>query len=119
MHEVRRDHVGVAFHILAEPVGEAREAAHAGNVVAIGALAFDCVARRGVIGDDGAADEVSRIGARTNHVPVAGFYSYGEIARTHGPNGFHNQALVVLAVASQRLRPPAYAGRPWRPGDSH
>lgn len=27
--------------------------------------------------------------------------------------------LVVLATASQRLRPPAFAGRPWRPGDSH
>jgi hypothetical protein len=70
-----------------------------GSHAPIGALAFDCVARRGVIGESGVAEEVSRIGARTGHVPVAGFYSYGEIARTHGPNGFHNQALVVLAVA--------------------
>jgi hypothetical protein len=30
---------------------------------------------------------------------VAGFYSYGEIARTQGVSGFHNQTLVVLAVA--------------------
>jgi len=30
--------------------------------------------------------------------PVAGFYTYGEIARTHGISGFHNQTLVVLAV---------------------
>lgn len=27
--------------------------------------------------------------------------------------------LVVLATASQRLRPPAHAGKPWRPGASH
>ena len=27
--------------------------------------------------------------------------------------------LVVLATASQRLRPPAFAGRPWRPGQGH
>ena len=27
--------------------------------------------------------------------------------------------LLVLAVASQRLRPPAYAGLPYRSGDSH
>jgi hypothetical protein len=29
---------------------------------------------------------------------VAGFYSYGEIARTSGVAGFHNQTLVVLAI---------------------
>jgi len=27
--------------------------------------------------------------------------------------------LIVLATASQRLRPPAFAGRPWRPGEDH
>jgi len=27
--------------------------------------------------------------------------------------------LILLATASQRLRPPAHAGIPWRPGDSH
>jgi simple sugar transport system permease protein len=27
--------------------------------------------------------------------------------------------LVVLVAASQRLRPPAHAGIPWRPGDNH
>jgi hypothetical protein len=30
--------------------------------------------------------------------PVAGFYTYGEIARTSGITGFHNQTLVVLAL---------------------
>ena len=64
----------------------------------IGVLAFDCVARRGVIGDGGMHDEVERI-ARHAACDVAGFYSYGEIARTHGINGFHNQTLVVLALS--------------------
>jgi hypothetical protein len=64
-----------------------------------GVLAFDCIARRGVLGDAGIEREVDRIGAAINGVPVAGFYSYGEIARTKGTGGFHNQTLVVLAVS--------------------
>jgi hypothetical protein len=32
-------------------------------------------------------------------VPVGGFYTYGEIARTRGIRGFHNQTLVVLSIA--------------------
>jgi general nucleoside transport system permease protein len=31
----------------------------------------------------------------------------------------HVITLIVLATASQRLRPPAYAGRPYREGESH
>ena len=31
--------------------------------------------------------------------PVAGFYNYGEIARTSGISGFHNQTLVVFALS--------------------
>jgi hypothetical protein len=30
---------------------------------------------------------------------VAGFYTYGEIARVRGVRGFHNQTLVVLAIS--------------------
>ena len=29
---------------------------------------------------------------------IAGFYTYGEIARKKGVHGFHNQTLVVLSV---------------------
>ncbi len=65
----------------------------------LGLLAFDCIARRGVLGDDGIRGEVARIGARAGGAPVAGFYTYGEIARTHAVSGFHNQTLVVLAFA--------------------
>jgi hypothetical protein len=64
----------------------------------IGMVAFDCIARRGVLGDAGIATEVDRIAANAGGAPVAGFYTYGEIARTRGVSGFHNQTLVVLAL---------------------
>jgi hypothetical protein len=62
-------------------------------------LAFDCIARRGVLGDSGIDSEIQRIGALVDGAPVAGFYTYGEIARTTGIAGFHNQTLVVLAFS--------------------
>ncbi|MDQ4130760.1 MAG: FIST C-terminal domain-containing protein, partial [Actinomycetota bacterium] len=64
----------------------------------LGMIAFDCIARRGVLGEPGIAREVDRIAELAGGSPVAGFYTYGEIARTHGMSGFHNQTLVVLAV---------------------
>ena len=65
----------------------------------LGVIAFDCIARRGVLGEIGIRHEVDRIAAHAPGSPVAGFYTYGEIARTKGVSGFHNQTLVVLAVA--------------------
>lgn len=65
----------------------------------LGFVAFDCIARRGVLGETGIRREVERIADFASSAPVAGFYTYGEIARTHGISGFHNQTLVVLAVA--------------------
>jgi hypothetical protein len=65
----------------------------------IGVLAFDCIARRGVLGEDGIVTEVERVAERAGGAPVAGFYTYGEIARTSGVSGFHNQTLVVLSVS--------------------
>lgn len=64
----------------------------------IGVLAFDCIARKGVLGP-GVAEEVARVVAHAGSAPVAGFYTYGEFARTSGVTGFHNQTLVVLAVS--------------------
>lgn len=61
-------------------------------------VAFDCIARRGVLGETGIRREIKRIAAQSAGAPVAGFYTYGEIARTHGTGGFHNQTLVVLAL---------------------
>jgi hypothetical protein len=43
--------------------------------------------------------EVDRIVSRAGPAPIAGFYTYGEIARRHGVRGFHNQTLVVLALS--------------------
>jgi hypothetical protein len=65
----------------------------------LGMFAFDCIARRGVLGDEGIQVEVDRVARSADGAPVAGFYTYGEIARTRGVSGFHNQTLVVLAVS--------------------
>ena len=65
----------------------------------IGMLLFDCVARRSVLEDTGIRKEVDRLSAASGGKPVAGFYTYGEIARTKGAGGFHNQTLVVVAFA--------------------
>ena len=70
-----------------------------GSAPPIGLVAFDCIARRGVLGEEGIAQEVERIAHHAGGAPVAGFYTYGEIARVRGSNGFHNQTLVVLALA--------------------
>jgi len=65
----------------------------------VGVLAFDCIARRGVLGEHLIENEIERVGHHAEGAPVAGFYTYGEIARTHGISGFHNQTLVVLALS--------------------
>ncbi|HEX8073955.1 MAG TPA: FIST N-terminal domain-containing protein [Thermoleophilaceae bacterium] len=64
----------------------------------VGVFAFDCIARRGILGD-GIKREVERVTHHAAGAPVAGFYTYGEIARTRGVKGFHNQTLVVLTFA--------------------
>jgi hypothetical protein len=70
-----------------------------GDRAPIGLVAFDCIARRGVLGGGGITAEVQRVAGHAGGAPVAGFYTYGEIARTAGMTGFHNQTLVVLAVS--------------------
>lgn len=65
----------------------------------LGVVAFDCIARRGILGEGGIQHEVDLISRRVDGAPVAGFYTYGEIARTHGVSGFHNQTLVALTLA--------------------
>lgn len=89
----------------AESVLSATDAACGDSLAALdgrpplGMLAFDCIARRGVLGDQGIRAEIDRVAAGAAGAPVAGFYTYGEIARTHGMRGFHNQTLVVLTIA--------------------
>lgn len=65
----------------------------------LGLVAFDCIARRGVLGDPGLGAEIDRIHEQFPGIPLAGFYTYGEFARVEGTRGFHNQTLVVMAVA--------------------
>jgi hypothetical protein len=64
----------------------------------LGLVVFDCVARRELLGPDGQAAEARRIAAAAAGAPVAGLFTYGEIARTRGLAGFHNHSLTVLAV---------------------
>jgi len=61
-------------------------------------VVFDCNARLLFLGD-GVGDEVDRILGHAGDAAVAGLYTYGEIARTRGTAGFHQQTLVVLAMA--------------------
>jgi hypothetical protein len=69
-----------------------------GGIDPLGLFAFDCIARRGVLGDVGIREEIERIAVHADSAPVGGFYTYGEIARNSAVGGFHNQTLVVLAV---------------------
>ncbi len=69
-----------------------------GGADPLGLMVFDCIARRSVLSDDGDQAEVARMRVHAGTAPVAGFYTYGEIARTRGAGGFHNQTLVALAL---------------------
>ena len=64
----------------------------------LGLLAFDCISRSRVLGEDGTRQEVELMVKKAQGAPLAGFYTWGEIARTHGITGYHNQTLAVLAV---------------------
>ena len=65
----------------------------------IGMLTFSCAALRAVLGDEGIRKEGAHLEEAAAGVPFAGFYTYGEIARVRGIDGFHNQTLVVLALS--------------------
>jgi len=70
-----------------------------GGRAPLGLLAFDCIAPREIVGDAGVEDEIRRVADHAGGAPIAGLYTYGEIARVRGMAGFHNQTLVVLALA--------------------
>jgi hypothetical protein len=69
-----------------------------GGAPPLGFLAFDCASRRRLLGEAGVKEEIGLMQARAGGAPLAGFYTWGEIARTRGIHGYHNQTLVVLAV---------------------
>ena len=64
----------------------------------VGLLLFDCVSRRSVFSEARVQEETDLIAQCSGGIPMAGFYTYGEIARTKGAGGFHNQTLVTLAI---------------------
>jgi len=75
---------------------EARE--HLEGAEAAGVLLFDCVCR-GMILKDGFHREISAVREVFGDVPMAGFLTYGEIARYHGRlEGWHNTTAVVVAI---------------------
>jgi hypothetical protein len=65
----------------------------------LGFLTFDCGSRYLVLEQDGVREEIDGIASRAAGVPFAGFYTYGEIARTRGARGMHNLTVVMAAFA--------------------
>jgi hypothetical protein len=65
----------------------------------LGMLTLSCAALRAVLGEEGIQREGARLEKWADGAPFAGFYTYGEIARIRGIDGFHNQTLVVLALS--------------------
>ncbi len=62
-----------------------------------GALVFDCICRKSILGDH-FRDAISSMYAALQQAPLAGFETYGEIALDTGEmSGFHNTTTVVLA----------------------
>jgi hypothetical protein len=65
----------------------------------IGMVAFDCLGRRMILGEEGIREEIALITSCAPGVPLAGFYTYGEIGRVRGSRGIHSATLVLLALA--------------------
>jgi hypothetical protein len=76
----------------------AREAAQRLDGPAAGVLVFDCVCR-GMILKESFHREIEAVRGVFGNVPVAGFLTYGEIARYGGKlDGWHNTTAVVVAI---------------------
>jgi hypothetical protein len=60
-------------------------------------LGFSCVARLDLLGDR-AGEEPKRLQAAAGAVHTAGFYTYGEFARTVGVAGVHNATFTAIAL---------------------
>jgi hypothetical protein len=86
-----------ALHAATDACRTALQALH--GAPALGLIAFDCISRADLFGPAGMLRELDAMRVAAPPAPVAGLYTWGEIARTHGIHGFHNQTLVVLAIA--------------------
>ena len=90
---------GVPENVMAAGDAACAEALAAlGGAAPLGVLAFDCVSRAELLGPELEREGTRRLIAATGGAALAGFRSYGEIARTHGLTGYHNQALSILAI---------------------
>jgi hypothetical protein len=65
----------------------------------LGMLGVSCAALRPVLGEEGVREENERFAKWSEGRPYAGFHGYGEIARVHGIDGYHNQSVAVLALS--------------------
>ncbi len=72
--------------------------AAAGSSEVLGAMAFDCVARRAVLGETAERQELESLRRHLGAVPMLGLYTHGEIAKLGGARGFHNQTIVALVL---------------------
>jgi hypothetical protein len=80
--------------------GRAAEQARASlqGLEVAGVLVFDCICR-GMILKEGFQNEIDAVARVFPGVPVAGFLTYGEIARFRGKlDGWHNTTTVVVAI---------------------
>ncbi len=69
-----------------------------GGAKAAGILLFDCICRGTILGEE-FGRELSAVRSVFPDVPVAGFLTYGEIARYSGRlDGWHNTTAVVVAI---------------------
>jgi hypothetical protein len=60
-------------------------------------LAFDCIGRMAILGDDYPA-EIVRMNEAAPAARCFGSYTYGEFARSRGIGGVHNATLTTLAL---------------------
>jgi hypothetical protein len=68
------------------------------GATAAGVLLFDCVCRGMILKND-FRREIEAVCSVFPGVPVAGFLTYGEIARSHVKlDGWHNATAVVVAI---------------------
>ncbi len=83
---------------------EQARSALGGSEVA-GALVFDCICRKLILGD-GYAPMLARVAEQLGGAPLAGFETYGEVAMNSGDmSGFHNTTTVVLAFPKDESGP--------------
>ena len=73
-----------------------------GGAEPLGLIAFDCIGRRGVLGEHRLDQEVEQIRGCVGEAPFAGLYTYGEIARIKGVNALHSQTLVAMAIGDAK-----------------